>query len=166
MKDYFVVRSSLRPSLLRRVVFSGTIVALVGVLTLLFGLFLPNAQLNVWGIPLFICGMLCITCGLLPYRRLTKLERYPHQIVAIEDQALHFLFYGKPALTIPRSSIERLQYREEKTMYGIAVKLKRPLPQKVVVHSRFNVNKVTDSEGNLFLPYFSQYSYDSLLKYW
>jgi hypothetical protein len=82
---------------------------------------------------------------------------------------LLFLRQGKALFKIPEMSIEKMQYREKSLLYGLAIWLKYPTPEKVhIVQPRFNIEAfVKDSahqfEGcDLFLPYFSKRACDQL----
>lgn len=129
---------------------------------LLGGTFLPLAHLKIWGIPLFIASLLLITVGLLPHRRLSKLAINPDTLDVV-DNALIFSKKKKQILRIPTQSIASLDFQEKEQLYGISIRLKHPIPEKIeqltpsfdleafVVHSR------TLCEGaDLFLPYFSK----------
>jgi len=130
-------RSSIKPELKRRMLFRGTFIAGAGVLVVtLGGAFLPVETLSTWGLPIFLGGIVLIAAGLLPYRRLCKLEEAPHQITVTEVHTMILSNNGKEVLTVPLSEIRELSYVEKATRYGI----------------RMEVNGLSDP---VFLPYFT-----------
>ncbi len=83
--------------------------------------------------------------GLLPYRKLARLEINPDKIVIQPDESLQYYVKGKNTLTIPLNSIAKVEYVEQSNGYGII------LWQK-------------DSPGTFFFPYFTQSSFEELLQ--
>lgn len=167
MNEGYKLRSSIRTSLMRFVLMKGTAIALIGALLLLYGgIFLPVDVLSIWGFPLMLAGGGLIAAGLLPYRLLSRLERKPDELI-VNTNELILISQGRPCLTIPCQSIARTAYIEYGRCYGIAIWLKTPIPEKVIVHtSRFpkryqkNTHKYYDC--TLFLPYFTERSFTTL----
>lgn len=166
------LRSSIKPELMRRTLFRGTIVAAIGGIVLLYGaLFLPTEFLTRWGLPIAVLAGILVTVGLLPYKRLVKLGKQPYELVAIEDKSLQFFSHGRHIFTIPTNSIEKLTYIERKNVYGIGLKLKKPLPEKLSVHDsrypveRFQTRSRKVFNHDFFFPYFTQRSYDDLINF-
>ncbi|MBA3957825.1 MAG: hypothetical protein H0X51_05460 [Parachlamydiaceae bacterium] len=164
------LRSSIKPSVMRRTVLYGTVCAAIGAFILLYSaLFLSVETLSTWGLLILVVSGTLISVGLLPYRKLTRLERHPHELIAIEDQALQFYVRGQLVLTIPSISVQRYTYIVNGQDYGIAVHLKQPLPEKLVVHEHsFKMRKFQERSRkkyncDLFFPYFSERSYDELV---
>jgi hypothetical protein len=161
------LRSSIHPKLMWRVLVKGSILAGVGVLLLLLtGMFLPLEEMKQWGPIIFILGLGCVTFGLLPYKRLKKLEVNPY-ILRLDENDLYFFINETSIFMIPLVSIDTIQYIEKKESYGIGILLKSPLPQKLVVQDpRFNLSafrKKSNKQGSdLFFEYFSQRSYETL----
>ncbi len=134
-------------------------------LIMLGGTLLPLALLKIWGAPLFCVGMTCISIGLLPYRKLTRLQLKPHAIHS-SGHELIFLKSGKPLFKVLLGSLEKIEYLEKEETYGLGLWLKRPVEAKVkVLQPRFNFSRFTqrsmeEFEGcDLFLPYFSKHAY-------
>ncbi len=153
------VRSCVTPDLKKRVLFRGTLLATIGFLPILYcGTFMPVDQLKIWGLPVLLIGGAFVTVGLLPYRRLTLLEVEPYEIEVEGDIRLHFGKSGKKLLSIQRVSIECLEWVDDGKIYGIGVKLKDPLPEKIAVHDRSLDMKTFTSRPtyDLFFPYFSE----------
>lgn len=164
------IRSSIKPELMRFVLFRGTLIAALGMGIILVGGGLPIKFLTFWGIPLFLAGISCIALGLFPYRRLVKLELVPHTL-RYDGENYLFQKRGKPLFNIPEASIEKMIYVEKGHVYGIGIWLQRPLEKKVkVLEPKFNFVSFTMEsakrfEGcDLFLPFFSQKGLKSLLE--
>jgi hypothetical protein len=169
--SYFMstIRSSIKPELMRFALFRGTLIATFGMGVILASGGLPVKFLTLWGIPLFFIGITCIGVGLLPYRHLAKLELKPHTL-SYDGEDFLFQKLGKPLFKIPEISIEKMVYLEKGRIYGIGIWLKSPLEKKVkILVPQFNIARFMRSanrfEGcDLFLPFFSQKSFKSLLE--
>ncbi len=75
------IRSSICSQLMKSTLLKGTLYAALGVIILvLAGAFLPSETLTTFGLPIFIMGIGLITFGLLPYRRLTSIEKCPNEL--------------------------------------------------------------------------------------
>lgn len=155
------VRSSIKPRLMRHIILRGSIFAVMGSLIFLYaGIFMPVAILSAWGIPLlFIAGGL-LAIGLLPYRRLSRLERKPDELAANES-SLIFHHLGRPVMTIPVTSIKRMAYLDHGNKYGIGLWLKDPLPEKIIIHDR-RYKPDASFNADLFFSYFTERSYQEL----
>lgn len=134
------------------------------------GTFLPPSFLTLWGIPIFVAGMVLIAVGLIPYRRLAKLELKPHTL-SYDGETLLFAKEGKPLFKISEKEIKDIRYVEKKNLYGIAIWLHRPVIEKVkVLQPHFNfaafaAESAERFEGcDLFLPYFSEKNFKCLLE--
>jgi hypothetical protein len=149
------LRSSIRSELMRFTLWKGSCLAGIGALLLLFGgTFVPLQQLKVWGFPIFISACALITWGLLPYRRLRTLETSPYVLTLPEEKWLCLSAKGKIMFKLPLESISHFKYLEFSHFYGIGIYLKnRSNDQEIVEKSK---------KWNLFLPYFSQRSYQTL----
>lgn len=131
------IRSSIKPAMLRQVLFKGTLWALAG-LGFLFvcSLFF----LEQFGFAIFAFGFFLIVLGLLPYKKLKYLELNPHEILVLEEGLIYS--QGKRRMNIPWNAIEKMDFRDTQNSYGITLHLK---------------------DGNLFLPYFSRSSFEALM---
>jgi hypothetical protein len=163
------LRSSIRSSLMRFVLFRGTLIAALGGTLLLYGaIALPENTLRLWGLPILLIAGGLMTIGMLPYRKLTQLEKNPYEIIAPDEKSIHFAKNGKALFIIPVESVERTAFLDRGDMYGIRIWLKRPIPQKMIVQDpKFNMEKFQKDSlkkfnCDLFLPYFSAHSYASL----
>jgi hypothetical protein len=169
MKETFIIRTSIKPQIMRRTLFKGSLLALSGVLTLLIsGIFLPKEQLQYGGFLFFLFGIGCITFGLLPYRRLSAMELKPDELIANEREDLEFWSKGKKRFTIPCSIIDKIDYIETNHTYGLALWLNPSTQQPIRIHDPyFNIHSLPEQTQNaakssLFLKFFSKRSTEEL----
>lgn len=83
---------------------------------------IPKETLEKWGIYLFFLSALLMAVGLVPYRRLQKLESNPNKII-INDSYLLYIREEK-TLSIPIEQIQSLEWVERTSIYGINLRLK------------------------------------------
>ncbi len=137
--DAIVLRSTIRPELMRRTLFRGSLIAGIGIIFLvLAGIFLPVGLLSLWGIPIYLFSLGLVTWGLLPYRKLTRLEKKPEKICISNDGLLTY-----QNMIIPLLSIKSCEYIDDENRYGIKITLKG------------------DLKGQFF-PYFSERSFNTI----
>jgi hypothetical protein len=170
--DILKIRSSIKSSLLRLILIRGTIIAGVGALFIfLAAAFLTVTLLNTWGFLILCLAVSLIGIGMIPYRKLTRLEKKPYEIIAEDNSKLHFKILGNPAFMIPCVSIQNMKYLEKGNIYGIAIFLKRPLTEKILINEqnfdmrKFQKNSQKKYACDLFLPYFSQRSFNELSEF-
>jgi hypothetical protein len=168
-KEAFIIRSSISSKLMRKTLFQGTFLAGIGGLALfLGGILLPLQEMKVWGPLLFLFSVGMITWGLLPYKRLKRLEEKPYRLTIEDEHWLHFSEEGKPLFSIPMVSIECINFVEAGDKYGIGIFLKEFMPQKMIIEdSNFDLQKFVKRSRkqyayDLFLPYFSELSHEEL----
>lgn len=82
MIDHVVkIRSSVCSQLMKSTLLKGTFLAGIGILIIvLAGIFLPLQDMTIFGLPLYALGCGLIAFGLIPYRRLTALEKSPNEL--------------------------------------------------------------------------------------
>ncbi|MCH9609159.1 MAG: hypothetical protein S4CHLAM45_03810 [Chlamydiales bacterium] len=130
------IRSTIKRELKTFTVKKGSLIGGSGAILLLVGtLSLPK----MWMPWIFLASLLLISIGLSPYRKLSHLELHPH-LLTLEGDQLHFFKSGRRLFQLPISTIERLEYVENKHLYGIALYRKEP------------------GEQDLFFPYFTEKS--------
>lgn len=162
-------RSSIKPELLKKTLFRGTMLGGIGIgILIIAALVLPLHILEIWGFPILVCGLLLIAIDLIPYRRLSQLELSPYEL-HFNGKTLIFFKKGDALFEIDIHSIESLEYVEKNQIYGWKIRLKRPIENKIRVvapraqfetfYSRY-LQKIEDCD--LFLPYFSKRSFDEL----
>lgn len=145
--DKATFRSTIHPSLKKTILMRGTWLSAIGLLPMLLGsIFLNEHTLSRWGLPIFFLGLGLITLGMIPYRRLTCLEKHPDELVLMADDTLHYYRRGQHPFTIPFTSIETIAYVENAKIYGARVNLKK----------RGLNAKQPPLKRQIFFPYFSK----------
>ncbi len=124
------------------------------------GTFLPASLLSFLGLPTLIISALLIGLGLIPYRKLSRLETCPHEIM-IDGNTFLFFAKGKPLLNIPTALIEKIEYVEKDDLYGLGIQLKSGIQKVKVLQRSFDIDAfVSDARSrfscDLFLPYFTE----------
>lgn len=152
-KKYF---TGIRQELKRRLLMRGSVWAVVGTLPLIYaGIFFGAHILNFWGLALFGFWLICLMVGMIPFRKLTRLENNPNSLV-IDLEKLTYIKDKKEILSVPLESIEGLDNVDRGDVYGIGVRLKNPVPKKVVVYND-ELSTIYGVEGySLFFPYFTE----------
>ncbi|MBA2727934.1 MAG: hypothetical protein H0U49_07165 [Parachlamydiaceae bacterium] len=75
------IRSSICSQLMKSTLLKGTSLAGSGIfIFILAGIFLPPEYLTTYGLPIYAVGLGLIAYGLIPYRRLTALEKCPNEL--------------------------------------------------------------------------------------
>lgn len=158
------LRSTVRPEYARRVLFRGTLLAVIGIAMLvLAGVFIPAAYLGKTGFVLFVVALGLVTWGLLPYRMLMQLETKPDEIL-IDSKAVSVAFKRRPTLMIPISAIRDIKYLDNDEIYGIQIWLdKDPVDKVMIQDPYFKVKNLRKYGADLFLPYFSKNSFNELV---
>lgn len=166
--DTIKVRSSIKSTLMRSIIMRGTFLAILGAAILLYaGVFLSLDALSILGLPLLLFSGGLLTLGLLPYRKLTSLEKKPDELV-MDHSNLSYFLRGKPTLTIPRTIVEKYSYIDRGNTYGIGVWLKHPAPEKIIVrNSQFDAGWFEQASRtkygcDLFFPYFTERAMQAL----
>lgn len=162
------IYSSISPEYYRKKMLQGTAIALCGVLVIVyFGSFVRPENLQYIGLPILFLGGFLIALGLIPLRRLSKLDRNPDE-VAMTSKYFHYLQGGSPILTIPIREIELIRYEESSARYGITISLKQKSGGGAVVHAkRFNLQRFIKRSrrktgADLFFPFFARRSFSRL----
>ena len=168
--DILTIRSSISSNLHKKILFRGSFLSFLGFFPLLYGsLIMDAATLSTWGIPLFFLGISLIMFGMIPYKRVTELQKHPNEIHLIDDITIRYDHLGKKTMTIPLSAIESVEYLEKERIYGIKLHLKKCPKDKVIVHDpRFSMQRFENASRknygcDLFLPYFSKRGFDKLI---
>lgn len=163
------LRSSIKSSLKKSMILRGSLLSVLGVALWLYGgIFLSINTLSTWGWPIFLIGGILITIGLLPYRKLTRLENKPHEIVVTDLEELYFSQMGVPLLKISLGNIEEMAFLDDDKRYGIGLWIKKPINKNVqVLHPGIDLNTyLKDCQKryfcDVFFPYFSKRSFQEL----
>lgn len=167
--DLLKIYSSVSPKVEKKALFKGSLIAGMGVLLLAFsGTFIKEPLLKIWGLPILIVSGALLTYGLLPYRRLTRLQKKPNEII-VSEELFQYVENNKRQITLPLSLIKKASYLEDTNNYGIGIWLKSAEnSEKIIVHDpSFDLQKkVKESERkwkcDLFFPYFSRRSFSRI----
>lgn len=121
-------RSIITSVLKRHTLFRGLALGILGLIPLFFGgIFLPVQELNRWGLPLFFLSFGLITWGLLPYRRLSRLETHPNELIISPgpggEEVLLYLNQGKVEWSIPLTSVKKVDFLQDGVEYGLCIHL-------------------------------------------
>lgn len=151
-RKYF---SSIRPELKKEILFRGSLWAALGTIPLIYGgAFFGVQELGIWGIALLGFWLFCLLVGMIPYRKLTRKESNPDSLV-IDSEKITYFKGKNEILRVPLQSIESLSFVDDGLLYGIGVRLKNPVPEKVVVFDEKST--IYGVEGySLFFEYFSE----------
>lgn len=168
MEDRLKLYSMVKGPLLRKKLLRGTLYAVLGISLLIFaGLFIRVELMNKWGWLIFVSGLAFVAGGLMPYRRLSKMQDSPHELI-IDAISISLQEGGKLRYTIPIACLERWGHLDGQSEYGVCLWFKKPLPERVrIFDRRLRFHRMTKRscrrQGcDLFIPYFSRRSYSQL----
>lgn len=171
MKEFLILRSVISSELMKNVLFRGFAIAFAGMFLLLAaGVFIPFSILQYWGWIIFLLSLGLIAWGLIPYRRLSRLQLKPNELILSEGHLLSFNSKGNRVLSLPFQSIDKLSYVDHAQCYGIAVWLKSSPHPLIVVYQFKEVEKLKKKgremgNADLFFTYFNQRSYKELVEW-
>ena len=147
----FLLKSSLRQALIIHALKRGSVIGGVGILLIFCAyLFLPKTLLSHVGIWIYLLGCGLIAFGLIPYRRLRRLELNPASLV-VDEKGLTLIAQSHKPEVILWEEIDSFSYLENKQTYGIGFMLKKKRDTRLKL-----------AEVDLFLPYFSKRAFDEL----
>jgi hypothetical protein len=155
------IRTTLSDFLMKRKLFTGFIIAFLGVIGMVSaGIYLPEPIMAKWGLIIYLLGFGLITLGLLPYRKLSRLQSKPNEI-RISDHQLEFWAKDQCRLIIPLNSVKNITFNEIEGKGEINLYLNQWEPIYNRDLTKFNV--LTDKKNaRIQLLYFSQRSYNEL----
>ena len=172
MDKHLILKTSISTPLLRHTLFLGMLLASLGILGLILAsVYIDLADMRRWGWLVFLICLGLITIGMLPYRRLVRVQMNPNELHLVDSNHLQYYSKGRSLLTLPFNSIAKVDYIDKKTLYGIAIWLKPPPNQPVIVHQ---CRKMVDAlrqqgqrlaEADLFFPYFNQRAFQELVEW-
>jgi hypothetical protein len=168
---YLILKTSVKSSLKRSVLFRGTLLASLGGLLILFGSFFSKGVLTSWGLPLYLIGIYLISLGLLPHRKLLLLETSPNEIHINSVLILIFKVKGTTLFSVPCVSLTKMSYIEKGSDYGIAFWFSNSSFKNVLIYSHKVKLDDLQSESkkkygcDIFLPYFSKRSYTEMVEF-
>ena len=164
------LRSIVKPSLNKMPRFlRGSYSGALGVALWLYGgIFLSTSSLTFWGWPIFLIGLILIAWGLLPYRKLTRLENNPNEIILTDLEELYFSMQGTSTFKIALENIEEMAYLDDNSHYGIGLWIKSPKTKHIIVlHPTLDFQAyLKDCQKryfcDVFFPNFSKRSFKEL----
>lgn len=114
--------TSISPAHKRKVLFRGTLFAIIGLMPMLYAsLFLDVKALSAWGWLNFVWGIGWIAAGMIPYKRLSKLERTPNKIVLSQDGSFRYCVGDAPVLNLKAEAISDVSFTEQRGAGGATV---------------------------------------------
>lgn len=169
MREHLILRTTVPTEWMSKGLKKGLILALLGIFPLVYaGTFASPTTLKTWGWLIFLASFLLITAGLLPYRRLSRLQTKPNELHCIGLEKLDYYQNGKQVLSLAFSSIDHLTFIDAPHFFGIAVFLKRPLSSKMIISAptfdlrSFEKLAKQAHQADAFFPYFSRRSFEEL----
>lgn len=164
---HLVLRVSVKTPLKRAILLRGTLLASLGMLLLISAAaWVPESILKYWGLPIVIAGGALVTIGLLPYRKLVRMENKPNELILNENSSIQWIERGRPCFTIPCASIAKTEFLENKSDYGIGIWLKHPLPEKIIIHRiGSNLSRWSHKECDIFLPYLTERAFKEMKEF-
>jgi hypothetical protein len=138
--------STIRPCLKRHLIQRSLLFACPGFFLIFYmGVFLPVSSLERWGIWGFISAFILISCGMIPYRRITRLELHPHSL-SLGREGFYFHHTRKGEKFFSFQEIQTAYFIQKKGFYGIRLHLKE--------------------KKSFLLPYFSETTFEALETIW
>lgn len=146
-KDIYVIRSSIKPEIMRKSVRRAFILGTLGCLILFVSYsFVPKVFFDRWGFVFFFLAYFIIILGFASYLRLCKKEKRPDELVITsEEDKICYYKKNKLVLKIPIKNVRAVGYEEDPKHYGISLTLQNEQEKRV-----------------LYFPFFSRRSYLSL----
>lgn len=162
--NFFILRSAIKPDLMQKTLLRGTCIAGLGIgLLAATGTFMSVSVLEQWGLFIFGASVLLIGAGLIPYKRLQKLEKNPDEIRIEGNNNLYYFRQGKNLFSFPLHLISEVNWINRKTFYGIAIELKTDegtkIPKTFIQQSRKRV------ASDLFFPFFTERAFNELKEF-
>jgi hypothetical protein len=158
-------RSSIHSSLKKQTLLRGSFIAALGALLIACGgIFLTVQQLGRWGIIIYGLGIALIALGLIPYRRMCRLEECPDQLVVSEDGLWSYYRRNKLIFTLPQKNIKKIDYIDNKSWYGISIACCTVKKLKMKIYDFKTAKKFfcKKKSAQIFLPYLSRNTYNAL----
>jgi len=163
MSELLRIQTSISNTYLKSLLWKGFGIAFIGALSLVLGsVFISEPLMKKWGGILYFSAFLFITLGLLPYRKITRLQNKPNEIRVTEND--HFEFWSKNELQLefPLDQIQFSEFIENKKFYGIRIQLKQESPNLFRNLRKFHVLVDKKNKTDLTFLYFTKRSYKEL----
>lgn len=112
MHEVMKIRTTLSNPFIKKKLFQGFFIALTGIIGIVSaGILLSEPMMAHWGLYIYLLGFGLITLGLLPYRKLSRLQNKPNEL-RIDENRLEFWAKDQCRLLIPVNAIKHLAYEE------------------------------------------------------
>jgi len=162
MDDYLQIQTTITHFYLKSILYKGFCYAFLGVLILLIGgVFLPEPLMQRWGWLIYFSAFFFITYGLLPYRKITRLQNKPNEIKLTSRSFLEFWSQTHFQFAIPLHLINSVRYFQKNKKYGMVLKL-TDFPENLRDNlSKFYIEMDKSKKEMIFL-YFSKRSCQEL----
>ena len=162
MKVYSSISSEIKKLKLKK----GLLFSLPAIILLItFGTFASLDLVVQYGRIIFFVSITLIAIGMIPYRRITRLESTPH-ILSIEDDTLDFKYLGKFSVLIPLREIKSISFFRKKQFFGLALTLHslKNVQSKNFAMRQYQKKCRRQLSCDLFLPYFPEKIKSSLVE--
>lgn len=157
------LRSSIKPALKRSLLLRGTLFASVGIAFLIYaGMAFSVQNLEFWGLPILGVSLALITAGLLPYKRMARLEVQPYELLLTSDQGIRFFQNRVLCCKLSWDNIARIVYVDHPRRYGIALWLKNQEQAEGKMIQKCRLRYGCD----LFFPFFSKRSHLEMVDFY
>lgn len=152
MNDGIKLFTTIKPNLLKYYLIKSTILSIFGISVLfLGGIFLPSYLLAYFGIPILLLGGALITWGMIPYKKINRLELKPNEIL-LTDSYFQYFESRKPIISIPIQQISEYDFFENDIDYGVKVYI---LNEHGIIYHTKKLHLNRDNKGEYFIfPYF------------
>ncbi len=163
MNDTITLRTSIRPQLKQFLLFRGSLLAISGVSLILYaGVFIGPKALSHFGLIICLIAFLMMAWGLIPYRRASRMEEQPSELIISEDLSVRYRKQGKEGPSFSLSDVEEAIFCEEKGLYGMGLKFKIkervPTITPSLIFTLYSNSLKKKYAIDLFFPFFTQRS--------
>lgn len=158
--DEITLRTQVRQTLLRKALLRGTLLGAVGVALLLFATFYHPSHTIRWGVAFVLVFILLVSMGLIPYRRLARLQTHPDEL-HLGVGSFTYIHRQTPFVTLSVEAVKDVRWIEVGELYGIGIDIDEiPGPaQPFATLSRRRAG------CDLFFAYFSETSFREFKEY-
>lgn len=161
MNDTITLRTSIRPKLKQFLLFRGSLLAFSGVSLILYaGVFVGPKALSHWGLSLCFVAFLMMAWGLIPYRRASKMEEQPSELIISEDLSVRYRKQGKESTSFSLRDVDEAIFCEEKGLYGMGLKFKIkervPTVTPSLIFTLYSHSLKRKYAFDLFFPFFTE----------
>ena len=121
-----------------------------------------------WGLPLYLVGILLIVVGLKPHQKLKQLENNPNVIFVDQNLMLTFKSKGLEIFSISLRAFSKFEYIDHGDNYGLAFWFAHPMRHYFFSHipsiklDEMQKEAKTKYGCDIFLPYFSNRTREAL----